>query len=91
MNTILLLLILGVICTALPQTLFIKSLTHLKAQFASIVTGLEPVYGILFAAILLNEIPSLQTILGSCLVFGAVVIAMRTNAISGGGVPKNEK
>ena len=81
-NTVLLLLILGVFCTALPQILFIKSLAVLKAQFVSIVAGLEPVYGILFAAILLSEIPELQTVIGACLVFGAVVIAMRAHANS---------
>ena len=50
-NTVLLLLILGVFCTALPQILFIKSLAVLKAHFVSIVAGLEPVYGILFAVV----------------------------------------
>ncbi|MDB4754780.1 DMT family transporter, partial [Akkermansiaceae bacterium] len=81
-NTVLLLLILGVFCTALPQILFIKSLAVLKAQFVSIVAGLEPVYGILFAAVFLSEIPELQTVIGACLVFGAVVIAMRAHANS---------
>ncbi|MCH1510789.1 MAG: DMT family transporter [Akkermansiaceae bacterium] len=81
-NTVLLLLILGVFCTALPQILFIKSLAILKAQFVSIVAGLEPVYGILFAAVFLSEIPELQTVIGACLVFGAVVIAMRAHANS---------
>lgn len=80
LNTVLLLLILGVFCTALPQILFIKSLAVLKAQFVSIVAGLEPVYGILFAAVFLSEIPELQTVIGACLVFGAVVIAMRVHA-----------
>lgn len=89
-STILLLMLLGVVCTALPQTLFIKSLKYLKAQFASIVTGLEPVYGIIFAAMLLNEIPSMMTILGSCLVFGAVVIAMKAHEMSGGAVPRKK-
>ena len=78
-NTVLLLLILGVFCTALPQILFIKSLAVLKAHFVSIVAGLEPVYGILFAAVFLSEIPELQTVIGACLVFGAVVIAMRAH------------
>ena len=87
-NTVLLLLILGVFCTALPQILFIKSLAVLKAQFVSIVAGLEPVYGILFAAVFLSEIPELQTVIGACLVFGAVVIAMRAHANSDEEVKK---
>lgn len=87
-NTVLLLLILGIFCTALPQILFIKSLAVLKAQFVSIVAGLEPVYGILFAAVFLSEIPGFQTVIGACLVFGAVVIAMRAHANSDEEVKK---
>ena len=87
-NTVLLLLILGVFCTALPQILFIKSLAVLKAQFVSIVAGLEPVYGIFFAVVFLSEIPGFQTVIGACLVFGAVVIAMRAHANSDEEVKK---
>lgn len=89
-NTIWQLLVLGVFCTALPQTLFIKSLTALKAQLASIVTGLEPVYGIVLAAVFLNEKPDLSTALGAALVFGAVILAMKAHAISGGANPGDE-
>ena len=83
-QALLLLLILGVFCTALPQTLFIKSLASIKAQLASIVTGLEPVYGIIFAAILLHEFPGLRTLIGAGIVFFAVIIAMRAHSITGG-------
>jgi len=76
-----LLLVLGVACTALPQTLFIKSLAALKAQLASVVAGLEPVYGIVFAVLLLGEIPSMQTITGAVIVFGAVILAMKAHSI----------
>ena len=86
-NTIWLLLVLGVFCTAIPQTLFIKSLTALKAQLASIVAGLEPVYGIILAAILL-EIPGLSTVIGAILVFAAVVLAIKVHPVSGGNVEK---
>ncbi len=79
-KSIWLLLLLGVLFTALPQTLFIKSLQVLKAQLASIITGLEPVYGILFAAIFLSEIPSGQTVLGTIIIFGAVFLSMKVHA-----------
>lgn len=74
-ETIGLLLLLGAICTALPHTLFIKALGTLKAQLVSIVTGLEPVYGIIFAAWLLHEIPGFSVIVGALIVFSAVVVA----------------
>jgi drug/metabolite transporter (DMT)-like permease len=75
-----LLLTLGVLCTALPHTLFIKSLRVIKAQLASVVAALEPVYGIVLAAIFLREIPSLITLFGAALVFAAVALAMTAHA-----------
>ena len=80
METILLLLFLGVVCTALAQSLFIKSLKELKAQLASVVAALEPLYGIVFAALLLGEIPGWRTIAGAALVLAAVMVAMRAHA-----------
>ena len=41
-----LLLVLGVVCTALAHTLFIRSMRVLSAHTASVVAALEPVYGI---------------------------------------------
>lgn len=79
-STLLLLFVLGVLCTALPQTFFIKSLTSLKAQLASIIASLEPVYGIVFAALLLGEIPEVRTVVGATIVFAAVVLAMKAHS-----------
>ncbi len=75
-----LLLALGVFCTAVPHTLFIKSLAVIKAQLASVVTALEPVYGIVLAAIFLHEIPSLPTLTGAALVLVAVWLAMTAHS-----------
>jgi drug/metabolite transporter (DMT)-like permease len=75
-NDILLLLVLGVICTALAQLLFIGSLRHIKAQLASVTAGLEPVYGIVFAFLLLNEVPTLRIFIGGLMILGAVFAAM---------------
>lgn len=72
---ILLLALLGVLCTALAHALFIKSLRNLRAQLASITAGLEPVYGIVFALLLLGEIPRARTVLGGCIIVGATVLA----------------
>ncbi|MBT5219223.1 MAG: DMT family transporter [Woeseia sp.] len=72
---ILLLLVLGLIFTALPHTLFIKALAGVKAAYASVVVGLEPVYGIVFAALLLHEYPTMRTAVGAAIVIVAVAIA----------------
>lgn len=68
-----LLAVLGVVCTALAQVLFLGSLKSLRAQTASIIICLEPVYGIAFAWPLLNEVPSLRTLLGGALILAAAV------------------
>ena len=72
----LLLMVLGVICTALAQWLFIGSLRHIKAQLASVTAGLEPVYGIVFAFLLLSEVPTVRTFIGGMMILGAVFAAM---------------
>ncbi len=71
----LLLAMLGIFCTAFAHVLFIKSLVHIKTQLASITACLEPVYGIIFACVLLDEIPAWRTILGGSIILGTIVIA----------------
>ena len=48
---------------------------HIKAQTASIINSLEPVYGIALAYLLLDEAPSLRTILGGIIVLLAAAAA----------------
>lgn len=69
------LIFLGVFCTALAHTLFIRSLTAIRTQTASIIAGLEPVYGIILAFFLVHEIPSLRTILGGMIIIGTSLAA----------------
>jgi drug/metabolite transporter (DMT)-like permease len=73
---ILLLIALGVLCTALAQLLYISSLKQIKAQLASIIASLEPVYGIILAFFLLGELPTLRILSGGLLIIGAVFAAM---------------
>jgi drug/metabolite transporter (DMT)-like permease len=68
---ILLLLILGIFCTAIAHSLFIKGMRRIKAQTAAIISSLEPVYGIIMALVFLKEIPGLRTILGGIIILGA--------------------
>lgn len=68
-----LLLVLGVIFTALAHTLFIQGLRGVKAQTASIISSLEPVYGIIFAAVPLAEIPTPRTLAGGAIILGVVI------------------
>jgi len=74
-SDILLLLFLGVVTTALAHTLFISSLKTIPAQLAGICSSLETVYGILFALLLLGEVPSVREIIGAVVIVGAVIFA----------------
>ena len=67
---------LGVVCTALSHALFIRGLTFVRAQLASVITCLEPVYGIVFAYFLLHEIPSLHTLVGGAVILMTTLVAM---------------
>ncbi len=75
-----LILLLGVVLTALPQALMVASLRHIRAQTASVIIALEPVYGIVFAIFLLHEIPSLRTIFGGLIICAAVAWASYRHA-----------
>jgi drug/metabolite transporter (DMT)-like permease len=69
---ILLLILLGTVFTGISHTLFIKGLKNIKTQTASIISSLEPVYGITFAIFLLGEIPTLREVLGGIIILGTV-------------------
>ena len=69
------LITLGALCTALAHTMFIASLRQLSAHTASVIAALEPVYGIAFAALLLNEVPGTRAIGAAALLLGAAVLA----------------
>jgi len=69
------LILLGVVFTALAHSLFIRGMRTVKAQLAGMIACLEPVYGILVALVLLQEIPSAREILGGVVVIGAIVYA----------------
>jgi drug/metabolite transporter (DMT)-like permease len=71
-NDLLLLGVLGVVCTAGSHTLFIAGMRRVRAQTASIISSLEPVYGILLAFFFLGERPSPRTLAGGVMILTAV-------------------
>ena len=72
-SNILLLMALGVLCTAAAHSLFISGLRSVKLRSASIIATLEPVYGIVFAMLFLREMPSWKEICG-----GMVILVVAT-------------
>ncbi len=67
--------VLGVVCTAAAHTLFIEGMKGVGARTASVLSSLEPVYGIILALALLNESPSLRTVSGGAIVLAAALAA----------------
>lgn len=65
--------VLGIICTALAHSLFVAAQRTVKAQTAGVISGMETVYGILFAFLFLQEVPGSRELLGGILILGAVL------------------
>jgi len=70
-----LLLVLGVLCTAVAHTLFITALRRIEARTASMIACLEPVYGSVLAALFLSEELSARVVVGGLMVLGVVLYA----------------
>lgn len=72
-NDWLLILLVGVIFTAMPHALFASSLRHLSATTAGLISCLQPLYGSVLAFLLLSERVNMWTIIGGLLVISAAL------------------
>jgi len=68
------LFVLALVTTAIGHTLFVMSFKNFSISTASIMSSIQPIYGILFGLFLLNEIPSENTLIGGFLILTTVVI-----------------
>ncbi len=69
-----LLVVLGLITTAIGHTLFVSALKYLTASTASILASLQPVYAIILAVIIIGEAVGINVVLGGILILSAVLI-----------------
>lgn len=60
--------LIGCICTAFAYSLYISAQKKVKAQTAGLISGMETVYGILYAFVLLSEIPTVREIIGGVVI-----------------------
>lgn len=65
---------LALITTAIGHTMFVRSFKSFNISTASIISSVQPVYGILFGLLLLGEVPDGKTVLGGLLIVLTVVI-----------------
>lgn len=68
------LLVLALVTTSIGHTLFVMSFKNFSISTASIMSSIQPIYGIIFGFLLLNEIPSGNTLIGGFLILTTVVI-----------------
>jgi drug/metabolite transporter (DMT)-like permease len=71
-------LILGVVTTAVGHTLFLNSFKKFSVGTVSIMSGIQPIYGILLGVVFLSEIPSNRSILGGILIILTVLIEQKS-------------
>ena len=67
-------LMLALLTTAIGHTLFLQSLKYFTVGTASIISSIQPIFGIIIAYIFLNEIPTWNTFWGGALILSTVLI-----------------
>ncbi len=67
--------IIGCVCTAFAYSLYVSAQKGVRAQTAGIISGMETVYGILYALILLREVPSVRELVGGAVILGVALFA----------------
>ncbi|WP_103072633.1 DMT family transporter [Aquimarina sediminis] len=67
-------LVLALLTTAIGHTLFLASFKRFSITTASIISSVQPVYGIIIGILFLGEIPILSTIIGGVLILTSVVV-----------------
>jgi drug/metabolite transporter (DMT)-like permease len=67
--------VLGILCTAVAHSLFIAGMRGVTTRTASMIACLEPVYGTVVAAVLLGEVPSARTAVGGLIILGVALYA----------------
>lgn len=66
--------LLALLTTAIGHTLMVQKFTYFSVSTASIISSIQPIFGILLAFFFLSEVPTLQTFFGGLLILSTVVI-----------------
>ena len=68
------LLLIALLTTAIGHSLMVHSLKYFSASTATIISSIQPIFGIIIAFIVVNEIPAMNTVWGGLLILSTVVI-----------------
>ena len=66
--------IIGIACTTLAYSLYVAAQKRLKAQTVGIISGVETVYGIVYALLFLKEVPTLRELLGGAVILSVALV-----------------
>ncbi|WNW01160.1 DMT family transporter [Tenacibaculum sp. HL-MS23] len=67
-------LLLALLTTAIGHSLMVHSLQFFSVSTASIISSVQPIFGIILAFIFLNEIPTWNTFMGGSLILATVIV-----------------
>lgn len=68
--------VMGVLCTAIPYTLWIEGTRRVRVEHVTILSYIEPVAGPLYAVVLVGQLPSAWTWVGGALILGAGLLVV---------------
>lgn len=74
-NLVILILIVGIIHTGIAYCLYFGSMQNLKGQSIAILSYIDPVFSIIIASVVLNEVLSPLGLIGSVLIIGSAIIS----------------
>jgi len=69
-------IVMGVVCTAIPYTLWIEGTRRVRVEHVTILGYIEPVAGPLYAVFLVGQLPGVWTIVGGALILGAGLLVV---------------
>lgn len=72
---------LALITTAIGHTLFLGSFKHFSISSASLLSCVQPVYGILLGMLIFGEFPAWTSVIGGALILSAVVVEARRTVV----------
>ncbi len=69
-------IVMGVVCTAIPYTLWIEGTRRVRVEHVTILGYVEPVAGPLYAIFLVGQMPTVWTVIGGALILGAGLLVV---------------